>query len=284
MSFSQRYGYKKARDAIQLDDIDEPLRNGLWSVLDLHAWSTVRRSTGIYSGIYISRESNKDHYILAARLWLDYFKEPLDQLGSDWTKVLARLRKHFFEAKWFEVYDFVEFVANNFQRHRFKEGFIEACNDRLETEASAYRFLGSSITRITDPIELQQIDEALTNSAGPVQEHISRALELLSDRTQPDYRNSIKESISAVESLVMLETGSDKGTLGQLLKVLEEKIKLHSALKNAFSSLYGYTSDANGIRHSLLDVADLRFEDAKFFLVVCTAFIGFVHEKRAPNA
>ena len=106
----------------------------------------------------------------------------------------------------------------------------------------------------------------------------------MSDRNTPDYRNSIKESISAVESLVALETNSEKGTLGQLLKLLEDQIQLHPALKNAFSNLYGYTSDANGIRHALLDVATLRFEDAKFFLVVCTAFITFVLAKRPPDA
>jgi hypothetical protein len=87
-----------------------------------------------------------------------------------------------------------------------------------------------------------------------------------------------------VESLVALETGSDKGTLGQLLKALEDHIHLHPALKSAFSNLYGYTSDANGIRHALLDAPSLRFEDAKFFLVVCTAFISFVLAKRAPDA
>lgn len=281
MSFSERYGYKTAREALQLETVDAPLRNGLWSLLELHAWSTARYSSGLYGGYFISRESNKELYVLAMRLWLHYFKEPVDQLGSDWKEVLARLRQHFFAGKWFEVYDFIEFVANNFERHQFKDGFIAACNARLEAEASAYRFVGSVITRITEPAEVQQIDEALAATAGPVRAHLARALELLSDRTAPDYRNSIKESISAVESLVALETSSDKGTLGQLLKVLEDQIQLHPALKSAFSSLYGYTSDASGIRHALLDVSDLRYEDAKFFLVVCTAFITFVLAKRA---
>lgn len=284
MSFSERYGYKKAREVLQLEAVDEPLRNGLWSLLELHAWSTAQYSSGAYGGYFISRESNKELYVLAMRLWLHYFKEPVDSLGRDWKKVLAKLREHFFAAKWFEVYDFIEFVASNFERYRFKDAFISACNARLEAEASAYRFVGTVITRITEQAEVQQIDEALAQTTGPVRAHLARALELLSDRNAPDYRNSIKESISAVESLVALETKSDKGTLGQLLKLLEDQIQLHPALKNAFSNLYGYTSDAVGIRHALLDVATLRFEDAKFFLVVCTAFITFVIAKRPPDA
>lgn len=96
MSFSQRYGYKKAREALQLEAVDEPLRNGLWSLLEMHAWSTAQYSRGVYGGYFISRESNPDLYLLSMRLWLHYFKEPVDSLGNDWTKVLARIRDHFF--------------------------------------------------------------------------------------------------------------------------------------------------------------------------------------------
>ena len=38
MNFSQRYGYTSVREVIQLESIDEPLRNGLWSLLKIHCW------------------------------------------------------------------------------------------------------------------------------------------------------------------------------------------------------------------------------------------------------
>jgi len=100
----------------------------------------------------------------------------------------------------------------------------------------------------------------------------------LSDKTNPDYRNSIKESISAVESLCRLISGSNEATLGDALKKIEKKneFKMHSALKNAFSNLYGWTSDAQGIRHSLMDEPNLQFDDAKFMLVSCSAFIHYL--------
>jgi len=43
---------------------------------------------------------------------------------------------------------------------------------------------------------------------------LSRALELLSDRKQPDYRNSIKESISAVEATCQVFASKSRATLG----------------------------------------------------------------------
>jgi hypothetical protein len=82
-----------------------------------------------------------------------------------------------------------------------------------EKEVSAYRFVNGVIAKITDQVEIDEIDRALESTRDPVRTHLRRALELLSDRESPDYRNSIKESISAVESLVATVVG-EKGTLG----------------------------------------------------------------------
>ncbi len=65
----------------------------------------------------------------------------------------------------------------------------------------------------------------------------------------------------------------------QALKILEENVGLHPALKKAFNNLYGYTSDAKGIRHALLEEAELYPEDAKFMLVSCSAFVNYLVSK-----
>ena len=149
--------------------------------------------------------------------------------------------------------------------------FIEQCNETLERELSAYRFVGSQLARITHEQELESIQTALSlpNRFKPIKRHINAAVALFSDRRAPDYRNSIKESVSAVEAICNIITGDKKATLGQALKRLEDKgIPLHNALKNSFSSLYGYTSDADGIRHALLEESTLDFDDAKFICLV----------------
>lgn len=280
MSFSEKYGYKPVRDIIQLESIDEPLKNGLWSLLKVHAWDKAKYSSGGYSGgYYLNGSGNGDLNNLCHRLWFNYFKEPLDNLENNWTRVLDRLRDHFFSCEWFEVYDFIEFVANNYDRYGFKDSFTESCNKLLEKEMSAYRFVNNVITRITEKEEIEEVERALEGSRGPVSTHLRRSLELLSDRNAPDYRNSIKESISAVESMVAKVVGAEKGTLGQLVKKLNDEISLHPALQTAFSSLYGYTSDEGGIRHALMELENNDFNDAKFMLVVCSAFINFVEGK-----
>jgi hypothetical protein len=277
--FSERYGYKKVREIVQLDSVGEQLKNALWSLLKIHVWDHVRYTSEMYGGCFLS--DNKEIKSLCERLWFNYFKKPLDTLDNDWSEVLARLRSYFFECPWYEVYDFIEFVANNYSRYQFKDQFIRSCNVVLEKEVSAYRFVNGVITRITEQQEVEEIELALERARGPVHTHLRRALELLSDREAPDYRNSIKESISAVESLVAKIVGVEKGTLGQLIKKLEEEINLHPALRTAFSHLYGYTSDEGGIRHAILESEKVVFEDAKFFLVVCSAFINYVESRVA---
>ena len=101
----------------------------------------------------------------------------------------------------------------------------------------------------------------------------------MSDRKNPDYRNSIKESISAVESICKTVTKDDKATLGKALKIIEDQFGLHSALKGSLSQLYGYTSDSDGIRHAMLEESNLTYIDAKFMLVACTNFINYLIEK-----
>jgi hypothetical protein len=132
------------------------------------------------------------------------------------------------------------------------------------------------IAPITSEEEISAINDALAVKFSPVRPHLNSALEKLTDRKNPDYRNSIKESISAVEALVQTITQSDGSTLGKLLKIMEDKSGLHPSLKGAFDKLYGYTSDADGIRHALLEEDKVTFEQGKFMLVVCSAFTNCV--------
>ena len=67
-----------------------------------------------------------------------------------------------------------------------------------------------------------------------------------------------------------------------LLKFIDDKLPveaLHPALKSALSKLYGYTSDAGGIRHALADEREPDIEDARFMLVICSAFVSLISAK-----
>ena len=153
-------------------------------------------------------------------------------------------------------------------------------NQVLEKESAGYRFVGGEITAISDKQEIESIETALADNAFPgVQGHLRRALELFSDRKNHDYRNSIKESISAVESLAKSITSNENASLGDALAEIERSGEIHGALKKGFSSLYGYTRYADGIRPSMIDDPNLTAGDAIYFLVSCSAFINYLKSK-----
>jgi hypothetical protein len=283
MRFSERSGIKPIKNVIQTEGMDDDLRNGLWNALDLFYWEHVVTRYG-----YNYHESDELISKLCRSVWLNYFKQPLDTLPSDWGPTYQLLRKYFFACQWYEAYDFLEFVPSNYLAPYRDENpnFRDYCNRILERELSAYRFVGDKLTQITSKTEIAEIEQAMT-SADPLRSvslHIKTALGLLADRKSPDYRNCIKESISAVEAACKLITNDEKATLGEAIKKFKSKVGLHAALEKAFLNMYGYTNDADGIRHALMEESTLTFEDAKFMLVSCSAFVNYLTAKSARQS
>jgi len=274
--FSQRKGLKPSAATLQLDSMDAGLRSRLWDVVSETYWLD-RESDNF------THYRNGDLLQLVRTIWHRYFKRPVDTISDDFRPCLADLRSYFFNCEWNEVYDFLEFLAKVEPTQRSQTEFTEACNQVLEQELSAYRFIGSEIVPISSHEETEAIEQALQISGKltPIGLHFERAVALFADRKKPDYRNSIKESISAVEAICRLIGSNPKATLGDAIKQLESRVSIHPALKDAFGKLYGYTSDADGIRHSLLDESKLRPEDAKYMLVSCAAFVNYLVAKSA---
>ena len=262
-SFSQRMGYKPVKSVIQVNSMDATLRNALWNDLVLCVWRITNHQFRIELGNDI---------------WTKFLNKPIDEIPST-DPNYYHFKNYYFQFEWFEVYDFIEFIAIHLKDENAKVIFIHACNHTLEINLSGYRFVEKRLIQITSDQEISEIEEALGVSR-TYTPHLQRALELLADKKMPDYRNSIKESISAVEALCNLIAESQKATLGDALRKLDSKLGgMHSALRNAFNQLYGYTSDAQGIRHALLGESELDVEDARFMLIACSAFVNYLVAK-----
>lgn len=282
--FSERKGLKKPRTEIQVNFMDDALRNRLWNVFEIRYINTMYDSSfNAYDMVRGSTNYIESQMIALIRDFYDsYLKEKVDTAPSLKSDIRAFARNFISKAQWYQIYDFLEFVIAHCKHEQTNKAFMKDCNAVLESELSAYRFVGSSITEVTSKEEISEIEEALSSPVETVNTHIGIALKLMSDKKSPDYRNSIKESISAVEAICRLITKKKNATLGDALDIIEKegKIELHGALKRAFDSLYGYTSSAEGIRHSLTEEkVSLSFEDAKFMLVSCSAFVNFLTSK-----
>lgn len=274
MKFSQRIGIKPATKQIQLESMDEELRNGLWNGVKLCVFDSF--------DIHNSKFKFKMFRTFAENLWHNLYKLPIDTIPSH-PKEILEIKNKFFSDAWFEVYNLLEFVAGvDTNKIRINtQGFKDFCNEVLEREFSGYRFVENQIAPITNENEINEIEGAIDRtgqftSSNGANIHLLSALNKISDKKSPDYRNSIKESISAIESIAKIISNNEKGTLEAALNKLKEKIKLHQALVGGFKQLYGYTSDSDGIRHGLTEDPNCDFEDAKFMLVASSAFINYL--------
>ncbi|MDX2181984.1 MAG: hypothetical protein SFV18_20490 [Bryobacteraceae bacterium] len=271
-SFSQRKGLKPINEIVQVASMSEELRNGLWNVLDIEIWSSqnfMRTEFGPGDIVHFSRD-----------LWFHYFKQPTDQRPKEPRQVLSQIRSYFFSCRWNEVYDFLEFIVRSENRSEL----AEALNLILEREVSGYRFVSGLIVDITSEQEVAMLEAALADTRfSGVNAHLKRALELFADRNAPDYRNSIKESVSAVESMARIVAKNEKAMLPDALKAIEKQGHLHPALREGFIKLYGYTSDEDGIRHAMLELPVLDANDARFFILSCTSFVNYLKGRLAAE-
>ena len=278
--FSQGKGIRPASKALQIESIDQDIRNRLWSGIKLALWDHWSPRDDFYG---FQTDDAKQVEFVVKLIWIHYFKLPVDTLPSfdkGYPKsAYVIIREHFFKGEWWEAYDFIEFLIKTVP-DEWRERLKEILNSFLEGENAGYRIVDDEVVEITDQNEIETIETALERSVRSIKAHLSRALDLLSDRKQPDYRNSIKESISAVESSCQFLTSMPKATLGDCIKVLRNHGSMHTAFEQALLKLYGYTSDEGGIRHALTDDSiSPSYADAKFVLVASSAFVNFLWTK-----
>ena len=275
MTFSQRMGITPVRTALQGRSLDESTRNRLWSAVA----ESIPKAVGWplpqtwMQGLY-------NH------IWADHFKLPVDDCPPYEHNIRARLRRVFQEGEWYEVYDLLEFVISS-PRNTNADGLRKAVALILKEERAGFQLVTGQFTEITDETEIAAIEQAFqataTDRFEPARTHLSAALRHLSDRQAPDLRNSIKESISAVEAVTQIISGDRQAELGRAIRAIEARTPLHGALRAALLSLYGYTSDADGIRHALSEAPNVDAADAKFMLVVCSAFVVYLIQKTSPT-
>jgi hypothetical protein len=266
-SFSERLCITQPK-TIQINNLDLELRNSLWNVCREYWFS--RQETNL---------ENDGMYDVSCKLYSNIHKLPIDDLPF-FTHEFIKWELYFFQnAAWYIVLNLVEFLRNQFRNGSIEQQAFETkINMVLEREKSAYRFIAGRLAPLTNEIEMQELESAArhANRFAPVSEHVRTALELFSKKPQPDYRNSIKESISSVESAAKIVTGMQNATLGEAIKLIDQRHSLHESFKKGILQLYGYTSDEGGIRHSLTEVTNIDEADARYMLVSCSAFANYL--------
>jgi hypothetical protein len=283
--FSERIGAVPPRKNIQIEGMDDSLKNSLWNVIYLYYGNEATRS-------WMRVATSVAHHVC---------KVPVDKIGGTDIQSLAWLRYVFFEGPWHQAYEIIEQIYQDedlisaviSSSHHYglltynardrSEKLKSDLNIVLERELSGYRFISDKLAPIASPVEVAAIERAVIDLGVEehlgARQHLLTALEFLGKKPMPDYRNSIKESISSIEAIVNRIAGTNGNGVSDALDRISEKFLMHKALKVSFKSLYGYTSDENGIRHSILEESSIGYEEAAFMLVACSAFALFLIAK-----
>lgn len=274
--FSERYGYTKPSDVIIREQITPDIQNAILSCYDRlkeriensykYKWIYTNIEKFIWTRFLNQRESTFSWYSSSSAI-AQYIEE-----NNDWYKKLDLI-----EMTIKYIHTIIELYQND-EIRQLLENFIEDVNREFKRLNFGYRIINGQIVEITSEEEITTIEKALESNQSNIRTHLSKALELYARKPTGDYRNSIKESISAVEAMSRNITGEN--TLN--FKKMEEKgVTIPSILRQAFEKLYGYTNDkSTGIRHALMeDTNTPQAEEALFMLVSCSAFINYLNKK-----
>lgn len=271
--FSERYGYTKPSDVIIREQITPEIQNAICSCYD-----NLRMRIG-------------NMYILMEKVvWTFFLNERSAYFQNTFRVVTNYIEKA--DAKWYSKLDLIEFSIStlydyNSRNQRYGNdytneinSFINNLNDEFKRLNFAYRITNNQIAEITSEEEIVTIEEALNTNKDNIRTHLNKALEFYAQKPIGEYRNSIKESISAVEAISRDITGDN---VLNFKKMEEKGLVIPSVLRQAFEKLYGYTNDkTTGIRHALMDNEGTyvpQAEEALFMLVSCSTFINYLNKK-----
>lgn len=278
-TFSQTHGYEKLPQPLKLGELSDEARTKLWSLLYTYVRNSPARPGSNFFGYPWD--------IILQSIHEDILHLPADEFEKSYPEFIWRYKQMFQTTQFNHVFDVLQAIM----RHdHCPPEFILSIAATFEQYSLAY-FVDVNFPATIFPAATAQEGQAvlratveLSNAglAGAVR-HLRQASDCIN---VGDYPGAVRESIHAVESTARYIDPS-AGTLGPALKSLEKSGALHPALKQAFSKLYAYTSDEQGIRHALIDnpQANVDQDEAVFMLGACASFSSYLarkHQRRSP--
>ncbi|MCI8413288.1 MAG: hypothetical protein HFE47_04245 [Clostridia bacterium] len=286
-AFSESIGITNCIMQMQYNDFDERTRMQISNQLRMLLEFFFEKGSGFNKQIQYKDIHRTGGHDFCVCMLSDVFCERINldrDYSYNWRAIFDMIHNVIMDAPYNEVLDMVwvicNWLAENYNSYtmQVQKYIYDTMNNLFENEYVGYRFVGRKIVPITDKHEIKEIETACKNPFDGCRSHIQKAVDFLADREHKDYKNCIKESICAVESICKVIVEDENADLSKAIKKLKDNgLQLHSALELAFIKLYAYTSDKGGIRHSEgMFESNVTFEEAKYMLVSCSAFVNYL--------
>ena len=279
-TFSQRYGYESVPEPMQLEELSGDLRREIWNAMRRHL--DTKASIDMYTDVIDYSDEEVSQFIenILGRI----LRRPEDEIDTSYDGVMSQFKSLILQGSFNEVLDLVEIMSNDSE---CVEGeFVNSISESFERCAAAYWLDKSNYPYKFFPRSNEAQGEATRKAIKTIRDggmegaatHLRDAAAHINAR---QFADSISDSIHAVESVARRIDPKSK-TLRPALNSLEKAgLIKHPALKEAFAKLYGYTSDEQGIRHSLTDKnsPDVDLDEAMFMFGACASFAAYLVNK-----
>lgn len=279
-SFGERIG-AVAAPTLQVQTIDYNTKVQLFNVLH----DNLLHSDSFYNLTRGTTTFAIDNYKkVMRRIWCEALNENVLRFNQD--QVKNRVNTVICEsgASYHQVYTFIESILRPINSEVYQiDVLLEKLNTTLVNYHVGWRLTSSrQFVAVTNAAELGEIEKVLENaqrmdSISTIAMHLRTAISLLSAEDEGNLRLSVKEAISMVG--VIARKISGENDLGKALYQLGKDNLITESLKNKFKQYYSFTNDKDGIRHELMEEPNLKIEEAKYFLIACSAFSNYLVEK-----
>lgn len=162
------------------------------------------------------------------------------------------------------------YIAAEVQRLFFEEGL-------------AYEFTDGAVRRQgrKHTVELASKSQVVLGAAELIsaRQHFEKALQFFRHPTKPDYQNSVKEAVCAVEATgKTLFPMAKAATLGDLIKWLGSTtlVVVPKALCQTLTGIYAFRNGAEGVAHGASTGGKVSAEVAEYVLGVCASQIIYL--------
>ena len=292
--FSRRFGFdpRLPKEPI-IDDAPEGLRRAYMSEI-LDALTYIDGD---------SRYKNKEQRPLGIkhlieRLCVITLQDPDSEDYDSWY-CADSLKNRILSCEWYQFFDFVELIGyeiraienqyeseflwedDEYPHFRFS-GYKDSLNKlfirervgwRLDKEGHLQRALPKSLSS-----RLEKTDENLRDEFEPARQHYQKARKYAL-QPNPDPENSIKEMVSAIESIARTIYPRST-TLGDALKNMRADGFLPKMLVPMFEKFYAYTCAEPAIRHGAKESSSVKQMDAEMIMHIGAALIRYIIERR----
>ena len=242
--FSHRNKYINIKESIQFESLNDTTRVQLYNVFLDEYWNGY--SLTDYNGNF-----NDKGFKFIKNLYNNFYKEPIDEIEPAYLE-LNKIKETIIHTdyKWYEVFDFLEFILsyNSWQKLEKKISTV------LYTNLVGYRLINKLFIPITNELELNTVADAI-----PESDHVTKAIEALSKKPNPDTHQVSIQCYSAIE-----EIGDVKLPKG--LKQIRDGIM---TMRNKESDAHGKNPNKEPI----------NVEEAIMLLITTSAYINYVVSK-----